>query len=60
MLVFWFFVLCLWSDQSRFSAVFFNCRVFQALFFESYCCFYVSITVFLLQPVDLISSQVLM
>jgi hypothetical protein len=52
MLVFWFFKLGLWSDESEFMALFcgFNVWILEVVF-------YFPVTIFLLLSVDLICSQ---
>jgi len=54
----WSFVLCLWSDQYEFMAHiwFLICGLDQILFISL--AFNISISVFLLLPLDLICSQV--
>ena len=58
MRVFCFFVLCLYCDQSHFIALFLNVECSRLYFLSLVVVFNVSITVFLLQPMNLVTSQV--
>ena len=58
--VFWFFVLCLWSDQYEFKGLLYGFNLWSIpgfIFLSLVVIFNFSVATFLLLPVDLISSE---
>jgi len=60
MCLFWFFVLCLWSDKSEFKGLLYGINLWSVpgfIFLSLVVVFNFSVATFLLLPVDLTSSE---